>query len=295
MNNQTTININGKITPKEDAKISIFDRGFLFGDSIYEVTYTTERAILFVNEHLDRLYQSANLIQMNMNLSREKIIKEVLKTLKAANIDNAYIRIIVTRGESEISLDPTQTEQNNFIIIVKPRPIYSDELYSKGISLKIVSVLRNDAKAINPSAKSGNYLNNIMALKEAKDYGYDDALMMNKEDYLTEGTTFNIWMIKDNCLYTPPVESGLLEGITREKVINLCNDNKLALELKNITEHEILSADEVFITSSTRGIMPVFKINDKIYSEKSTLQKISNLYKELVLKELCLAKKHYTY
>ena len=295
MNNNTTININGIITPKEDAKISIFDRGFLFGDSIYEVTYTTERSILFVNEHLDRLYQSANLIQMEIKLNRESIINEVLKTLKASNIDEAYIRIIITRGESEISLDPTNTEKNNLIIIVKPRPQYSKDLYLKGMSLKIVSVLRNDARAINPSAKSGNYLNNIMALKEAKTFGFDDALMMNNDNYLTEGTTFNIWMIKENTLYTPPVESGLLEGITREKVIQVCNENNISFKLKNISETDILSADEVFITSSTRGIMPVFKINDTIYSEKSMIDKLAKLYKELVLKELCLAKKHYTY
>ena len=162
------VNINGDITPAQDAKISIFDRGFLYGDSIYEVTYSDEGSLIFLNEHIDRLYHSAKLLQMHIFLSREVIIDQIIKTCQISKLPQAYIRIILTRGETHITLDPNASFKNNLIIIVKPLPKHSPQFYQSGINLIIPDILRNDIKSVDPNAKSGNYLNNVMAMNAAK-------------------------------------------------------------------------------------------------------------------------------
>ena len=282
----TIVNINGEISSPENAKISIFDRGFLYGDSVYEVTYSEDNVVLFFDEHLDRLYQSANLLNMHFFVSRDEIVAEVLKTLKASGLSRAYIRIIVTRGETQITLDPNVSVSNNLVIIVRPQAPYPQELYNEGLDLAIVSVLRNDKKATDPSAKSGNYLNNVMALAEAKRLGAMDAIMVNRDGNITEGSTFNIWAIKDGKIHTPPVKSGLLKGITRSKVLDICKRDGLPFDLNDFTPEFILNADEVFISSSTKGIMPVKKINYQLYGESikdwTLTNKLMKLYEELV-------------
>lgn len=282
----SVVNINGKIIPSDKAKISVFDRGFLYGDSIYEVTYSEDYTLLFFEDHLDRLEKSASIINMNLFLTRDEIKEQALKTLQASKIKNAYIRIIITRGETHITLDPDASFKNNFVIIVKKKPEYPQDFYSKGLKLAIVSILRNDKQATDPNAKSGNYLNNVLAIQEAKKLGAQDALMVNKEGYVTEGSTFNVWMIKDNYIITPPSNSGLLEGITRQKLISICKQKGLPLKIENFTAEDILNAQEVFITSSTRGLMPVSQINDIIYTQNTVefkmYQKLSKIYKQVV-------------
>jgi branched-chain amino acid aminotransferase len=280
------VNINGEILDPQNAKISIFDRGFLYGDSIYEVTYSDNNSLLFFDEHLDRLFRSAELLNMQMFISRDEIISEALKTLKASKISKAYIRIVITRGETQITLDPNASFKNNLVIIVKPAPEYPQKLYNKGLHLAVVSVVRNDTKSTDPNAKSGNYLNNVMAIAEAKRIGADDAVMVNRHGDITEGSTFNIWAVKNGTIYTPPVASGLLKGITRSKVLSICKDNHLAHNLETFTPEFLIDADEVFITSSTKGIMPVYRINDRQYGENIDdwphTQKLMKLYLGLV-------------
>ncbi len=259
----TFININGSIVAKKDAKISVFDRGFLYGDSIYEVAYSRDSTLYFFNDHLERLFVSAALLKMNITYSKDQLIDQCLKTLKEANIPEAYIRIILTRGESELSLDPTESKSNNLIIIVKPKPVHPPLYYQQGIKLKVVSVLRNDSRSTNPEAKSGNYLNNVMAISEAKSFGFNDAIMLNGENKITEGSSFNFWLVKNDVIYTPGAEAGLLKGITREKLIEICKVNKLELKIKALTLKDIEQADEAFITSSTREVMPVGQIDNK--------------------------------
>jgi branched-chain amino acid aminotransferase len=258
-------NINGEITRAQDAKLSIFDRGFLYGDSIYEVTYSENGCLLFFEEHMDRLYNSAQILDMNIFLSREEITKQAIRTLRHSKINRAYIRIILTRGETEIGLDPNLSFKNNLIIIVKPLPKYPSSMYQNGLRLIISNVQRNDKKSVDPNAKSGNYLNNVLAINEAKARKYDDALMVNAKGHITEGTTFNIWAIKNDILYTPKAESGLLQGITRQALIQICKEQKIDLEICEITTNFILNADEVFITSTTKGIMPISMIEEKSY------------------------------
>ncbi|MCT4640867.1 MAG: aminotransferase class IV [Bacteriovoracaceae bacterium] len=281
------ININGQIVEKQNAMISVFDRGFLFGDSIYEVSYTQNRSILFYDEHYARLENSAKLLNMQLQFSKEQITQNILQTLKVSNIDDAYFRLIITRGESEISLNPKSATQNNFIIIVKPKPTHKKELYQKGIDLLLSSVIRNDINSINPNAKSGNYLNNIMAIDEASKKGFSDAIMLNKEGLVTEGTTFNIWSIKNGCIKTPKIGNGILAGITRDKIIGLKDQYQIIQD--NMSVQDLKEAQEVFITSSTRGVMPVSKIHidnkDYFYTNNTTLN-IRNSYNSLVEKHI---------
>ena len=289
--------VNGEIISADKAAVSVFDRGFLYGDSIYEVTYSENNCLLFFEEHLDRLYHSASLLEIEIFLEREEIVKQALAVLKHSKIERAYIRIILTRGETEIGLDPTLSFKNNLIILVKPQPEYPREMYTAGLKLLISSVLRNHKKSIDPNAKSGNYLNNVMAIKEAKSQGFDDAIMINKDDKVTEGTTFNIWAIKNSKIYTPPLKSGLLKGITRQKLLKICEENNKEVILEEFEQNFLLNADEVFITSSTKGLMPVKQMNGKTYGESIEDWPITNeltkLYRSEIKRQFEIGKYRY--
>lgn len=264
---ETTVFINGQYVPSTDAKISVFDRGFLFGDSVYEVCYSQDGCLLFFEEHLNRLNHSAKLLKMKVFCSLEQITKQVLETLKKSELTSAYIRIILTRGESKITLDPNEAFKNNLVTIARPKPFYPKEFYENGVYLALVNTLRNDRLSMDPNAKSGNYLNNVMAIEEAKAVGAYDAIMLNKDGNVTEGTTFNVWAVKDNVVMTPPVDSGLLAGITRKTLLKLIPELNLSHLIKELTPVELLEADEVFITSSTRRIIPVSKIDKTEYGK----------------------------
>ncbi len=280
------VNLNKKIIKAQDAKISIFDRGFLFGDSIYEVSYAFEGKVLFLDDHLQRLYNSATLLKINIDFTIDEIKEEINKTLQSISEPLIYIRIIITRGESKISLAPQADLKNNFIIIAKPLELPPKKFYEDGIKLMTSTYIRNSIQSVDPNAKSGNYLNNIMAIQEAKNYDYDDAIMLNHDNLVTEGTTFNIFCIKDDQIITPSLESGLLKGITRQKIIELCHREKFDLKLSALTLEELKGADEVFITSSTRGVMPVSKIDKqnfpKSIAKNSKTYSIRKLYLDLI-------------
>lgn len=247
-----------------DAKISVFDRGFLFGDSIYEVTDAYDYTPLFIEEHLDRLWVSASKIFMPITFTRSELKIEIEKTLKKLNEKRAYIRLIITRGEGEITLDPTLSNTNNLIIICKKLNDNPSWWYSRGVEVIVANTLRNSSLSMDPSIKSGNYLNNILAYNEAVTQGAYDAVMLNHEGHVTEGTTNNIWMIKDGVIKTPPLKAGLLSGITRAKLLEICKENNMKFLETNITETEFKEADEAFLTSSTKRIVPIVKVGDKV-------------------------------
>lgn len=283
----TTVNINGKIVSDEDAHISIFDRGFLFGDSVYEVSYSKDKSILFWDEHLKRLRNSADLLNMNVSYTDEYITEQVIKTLRESNIKDAYFRIIITRGCSEISLNPNIATHNNFIIIVMPKPIYKQSMYENGIDLLLSNIHRNSIRSTNPNAKSGNYLNNVMAINEAKSLGLYDSIMVNAQGELTEGTSFNLWLVKDNKILTPKHDSGLLLGITREKILSFKEVDSFKIEEQLLYPKDLEQAQEMFITSATRGVMPVKSIiaeNKRIeFQSTNIITKLQTTYDQYVL------------
>ena len=257
------VNVNGQICHPEQARISVFDRGFLFGDSVYEVTRTYGRKVFLWQEHWARMCHSAKLIGMKLPVSDSCLREETRKLLQAFGMDNVYIRWVVSRGEGEIGLDPSLATKGNFVIFVRPLPENPRWWYDEGVSLLISGVQRNAIEALDPNIKSGNYLNNLMAVKEAKDKGFFDAIMLNSDGYITEGTTFNFWIIKGKTILTPPLESGILRGITREKLLSLIDRSDFQLQEKNILPDEAYGADECFITSSTKELVPAIQLDHK--------------------------------
>lgn len=255
------ININGNIVGPEDATISVFDRGFLFGDSIYEVTLTYDGVLYKIDEHLDRLWESASRLDMPISITRKQLTYQMLKTLRALNETRAYIRVVITRGEGEIGLDPSLAVKNNLVIITKKLPENPNWWYDSGVEMIVASVLRNPKESMDPAIKSGNYLNNVLAYSQAKKQGAFDAIMLNADGMVTEGTTNNIWIVKDGKLKTPPLAAGLLSGITRKIVLELAFENKISAAEANFTPEKLKDADECFLTSSTKELVPITKID----------------------------------
>ena len=259
-------NINGKIVNEEDAKISILDRGFLYGDSIYEVTDAIDGVPIFLEEHLDRLWISANKINLEINYLRSEIRHELQKCLEALNTKRAYIRIIITRGVGDITLSTKEATSNNLVIITSEMKDNPSWWYDQGVEVIIANTRRTAKETVDPSVKSGNYLNNVMAYNEAVKRGAFDAIMLNQQGNVTEGTTSNIWVIKDGVFMTPPLKSGLLGGITRAKVIEILKSHSISFEEKLMTENDLKTADEMFLSSSTRRLIPIIKVDDSLIS-----------------------------
>jgi branched-chain amino acid aminotransferase len=251
----TKINFNGEI--HEDLNISIWDHGFLFGDSVYEVVCTLENQPCFLDKHLDRLFASAKAISLDIPHDKKWFREQLKITLDVANNSESYIRIIVTRGVGEINIDPSTCHSPNIIIIVMEVSEYSASCYSKGIHVALVSIKRNSRDALNPNVKTGNYLNNVLAKVEANKLGAQDAIMVNPWGHLTEGTTSNLFFVREGHILTPSLDCGLLSGITREMVIQLSKENGFHIEEGKWPGEELYEADEIFLTGTIKKVMPV--------------------------------------
>ena len=257
----TKININGDI--QNDAFISIFDHGFLFGDSIYEVVSTKYGKPCFLDEHLERLFASASGISLKIPFSINEIKNQIQRTLDSAGNSESYIRIIITRGVGEVDIDPSYCFKPNTIILVKELPQIPEDKYSDGISVSLVSIKRNSRDSLNPAIKTGNYLNNILARVEASKTGAEDAIMMNSWGQLTEATTSNLFFVVDGQLLTPEKKCGILSGITREKIIQLANERGMVLKEGIWLGEELLKADEIFLSGTVKNIMPVSILDNR--------------------------------
>jgi branched-chain amino acid aminotransferase len=265
------INVNGEILAPKAAKVSVFDRGYLYGDSLYEVVRTYNGKFFALDEHLKRLEQSAELCRMTLSQPLELYEKEILRTLAAfqshagrANAD-AYCRLIVSRGVGRIGFGLSCLETpTQYTIIVQPLELPTPAQYEKGAHLKISDRLRNDPRALDPAMKSGNYLNSLLAYLEAASEDYDDALLCNADGFLTEGTTFNFFYARRGILATPPLDIGILDGITRRHVIRFARE--LGIEVREIRfpPQRLLEADEAFISSSIKEVFPITRVNGKL-------------------------------
>jgi len=260
-------NVNGSITPLNEAKISILDRGFQYGDSIYEVVRTYQGVPFMQEEHLDRLENSARLAKMKISQSRREINEEIRKTITAAapaSGEDVFVRYTISRGVGPLDLDPSTATETSYVIIVKEIPSWREDFYSRGMKIAVPDTLRNSPLALDPNIKSGNYLNNILAVEEAKAKGADDALMLSLDGKLTEASNSNIVFVKENKIITPLHEpktsTGNLRGITRTLLHALCQKSNLEYAEIPLTPNDILSATECFVTSATREIMPVREI-----------------------------------
>ncbi len=256
--------INGVFVPPEEAMVSIFDRGFLYGDSVYEVTLTYQGLPFLLDTHLARLKNSANGIGMDLPWSDEELTKLIYQGLQRVDRPRQYVRIIVTRGGGEIGLDPALSDGQNLFIIFRELPLQPKKYYEKGVSLITAEIIRNPKRAVDPNVKSGNYLNNVLAISQAKEKGAYDALMLNAKGNVTESTTANIWIVEDGVFKTPPLEAGLLGGITRATLLDLGEKHGLKMKEEDLSPHQVRSAQEAFITSSTREVMPVTSVDGQV-------------------------------
>ena len=253
--------MDGKILPLEKAKVSVLDHGFLYGDSVYETLRTVSGYPFQMKGHMDRLFHSAEGLQLSIPTSKKRISAEILKTAmaywKKFEKTDLYIRVIVSRGFGDIGFDLSLCKQATIIIIMKayrPTPL---KLYKTGITMALVQPLRNHPRAINPNIKSGNYLNNLLAYLQAIKHKAQDAIMQNREGYLTEGTTNNFFLIKNQTVLTPSLGSGILKGLTRSLLIETAKIHHIPVLETKIKPEALLSADECFITSTLKAILPV--------------------------------------
>ena len=262
------VHLNGAVCDQEDARVSVFDRGFLYGDSVYEVMRTSGGRPVELLAHLGRLSRSAHALALDIP-SRTELISAVEDTLEASGNPESYVRIVVTRGSGEVGLDTALADSSNLIGIVKDLTLPPEDSDENGVRIAIVGVQRTPKKSVDPSVKSGNYLNNILALQEAKRAGAYECLMCNAEGQVAEGSSSNIFCVKGGVLVTPPLHVGLLAGITRERVLRLANDVNVSTKEGTLWPDDIRNADEVFITSSIRGVVPVRDVDGKAIGTKA--------------------------
>lgn len=268
--------LNDRFLPGDQAQISVFDHGFLYGDGVYETLRAYQGRIFSVTRHITRLYRSAKLIGLTIPLEETvwpALLDQTLsrnglshhtqpdKTSHSDAIQDAYIRITISRGKGDIGLDPSLCPVPTVLIIAKPLTPYPADLFEQGIHIALVSVRRNAAAALPPQIKSLNFLNNILAKHEASHMGAFDSLMLNTEGFLAECSTSNFFFVRNGRLYTPSVDCGILDGITREIVLLLSKEQAIPVEEGTYFPEALSTADECFVTNTSMEIMPVTQVD----------------------------------
>lgn len=251
--------MNGKLVPEQEAVISVFDHGYLYGDGVFEGIRAYNGRVFKLEEHVRRLYESAHSIMLKIPYSQEEMIKAVVDTVNANKLTDAYIRLVVSRGVGDLGLDPRKCKEAQVVIIADKIVLYPEELYDEGLTVITVATRRNIADALDPKLKSLNYLNNIHAKIEANRAGVLEALMTNSQGYISEGTGDNIFIYRKGKLITPPPYLGILEGITREAVIELAQEEGIPLQEAPFTRHDVYVADECFLTGTAAEVIPVIE------------------------------------
>ena len=279
------IYINGQFYDKENAKISVYDHGLLYGDGVFEGMRSYSSKVFRMQEHMDRLYESALAICLKIPISKEQMAADVNKTLQINGLVNAYIRLIVTRGAGSLGLDPNRTSDPQVIIIADSISLYPEEYYQNGLKIITASTIRNHPAALSPRIKSLNYLNNIMAKIEGLQAGCIEALMLNHKGEVAECTGDNIIIVKGGVLMTPPKDAGILEGITRNAILDLAREHGIPAQEITLTRHDLFVADECFLTGSAAEVIPVVHIDGRPIgsgSVGSTTSKLMKAFKTLV-------------
>lgn len=261
------IYLDGKFVTREEAKVSVYDHGFLYGDGIFEGIRIYNGNIFKCKEHLNRLYDSAKSIMLNIPLSYQEMQDALVETLRKNELRDGYIRLIVSRGPGDLGLDPRRSPNASVIIIVEKLSIYPEEAYINGLRTISVSQRRNIPDALNPKIKSLNYLNNILVKIQANLHDVGEAIMLNSQGYVAEGSSDNIFIVKNGVLYTPPAYCGALEGITRLALIEICERKGIKLKEEPFTLHDVYVADEVFFTGTAAEVIAVREVDGRIIGE----------------------------
>jgi branched-chain amino acid aminotransferase len=255
--------LNGRFVAKEQAQISVFDHGFLYGDGVYETMRVYGGTFFLLKRHLSRLKHSADAISLKLPLRLAEIGEALNESVRINRLKEAYVRLHISRGPGEIGLDPALCSDPTMVIVAKPFHDYPAKYFEEGVSVAIVKTRRNHPLALPPSIKGTNFLNNILAKIEAVKARAYEGIMLNWEGYVAEGTISNIFMVKKGVLYTPGLNTGILEGVTRDLVVRLAKRTGVPVKETMLLPKHFLAADESFITNSTMEIMPVTAIDKK--------------------------------
>ncbi len=261
------IYLDGQFVPQEEAKLSVFDHGLLYGDGGFEGIRAYHGRVFKLKEHLVRLYQSARTIALEIGLSMEEMEWVVLETCRRNNLRDCYIRLVVTRGRGDLGLDPRKCSKSSIFCIAAGIQLYPEELYEHGLETVTVATRRNLPEALNPQVKSLNYLNNIFAKLEANLAGVPEAIMLNNEGYVAEATGDNIFLVKNGELITPPPHVGILVGITRNTIMEIGAEQGLKVTEKLFTRHDLYNADECFLTGTAAEVIPVVKVDGRMIAQ----------------------------
>lgn len=257
------VNLNGKLVPRKDAVISVFDHGLLYGDGVFEGIRAYHGRVFRLGRHLDRLFDSAKAILLRPPLAQAALRREVLRTLAASGLKDAYVRLVLTRGEGDLSLDPARCARPNWFIIADKVSLYPERCYREGLALATVPTRRNPSESVSPKVKSLNYLNNILGLMEARQRGTQEGVMLTQDGYVAECTADNLFVVRGGRLLTPPAWQGILEGITRGAVLELARKRRLPTAEEPITRYDVYTAQEAFMTGTAAEVVPVTALDGR--------------------------------
>jgi len=255
--------LNGRLVSRDEAKISVFDHAVLYGDGVFEGIRSYGGRLFRLEEHVRRLFDSANGIRLAIPLTPEEMGKAITETLEANGLKDAYIRVVVTRGVGTLGLDPNRCKDSAVFIIVDKITLYPPELYENGLEVITAATMRNHPNAVNPRIKSLNYLNNILAKIEAIDAGTLEAVMLNHQGFVAECTGDNVFIVRDGRLFTPPIAAGILKGITRDEIIAIATELGIEVREENLTRYDLYVADECFLTGTAAEVVPVVRIDKR--------------------------------
>lgn len=255
--------LNGQFLPAEEAKVSVFDHGYLYGDGVFEGIRAYKGKIFRLRRHIDRLWDSAKAIRLTMPMSKEDLEDACREAIKVNDLDDAYLRVVVSRGAGDLGLSPFNCKEPTVVVIAGKISLYPKEMYEKGMAIVTAATPRNHPEALNPKIKSLNYLNNILAKIEALDRGVMEALMFNHQGYVAEATGDNIFLVRKGVLITPPESAGVLLGITRECVMELAKKLGITVEERDINRYDIYVADECFLTGTAAEIISITSVDGR--------------------------------
>jgi branched-chain amino acid aminotransferase len=263
-----TVNVNGRVSDQEHAVISVFDHGFLYGEGVYETLRTYNGQPFLFDRHMARLRNSAGMLVLNVPLTDAEVDARFRETMRAAGLGGAvdreaYIRILVTRGIGELTYDPAACPTPSVVVIVKPNVSPPREVFERGVMVSLVGVVRNHPGSVNPLIKSNNLLNNALAMQQAFRSGGYEGVMRNYRGELAECTQSNLFIVKNGAAFTPPLDAGLLPGITREFLFELGAENNIVVREQVLRDADLFGADEAFLTSTTRELVPIVQVDDR--------------------------------
>jgi branched-chain amino acid aminotransferase len=264
MTNELQIYIDGAYYTKAQAKISVYDHGFLYGDGVFEGIRAYNGVVFKLKEHVDRLYRGAHAIMLNIPLTKEEMVQAVVETLRKNKMKDSYIRLVVSRGTGDLGLDPRKCPKATVIIIADTINIKAGNASETGVTAVITWVRRNPVDGTTSEVKSLNYLNSIMGKIEANACGADEAICLEQNGYIAEGVGENVFIVKNGEILTPPSSTGALEGITSDAVIKLCEKLKIKVIVSNLTAYMLFTADEAFFTGTAMEVVPIREVNKRV-------------------------------